>query len=705
MFNHVTQLANWRWLIVLFPVLLPLSNASAECTINRYLSPTGSDTNPGTIALPWQTLGYAVSQVRQINQTDDICVYLREGTFTLPRTVTLTQADSGRNGHMIIYSAYPGEVPRLRGGQALTGWILNGDRYQMTLTAQQVSDLCDANPPTEAARRCFRQLYVSGERATRARWPNLGQLMPSAPSEPAPRSYGRIAGWVPGSPGAISVKSSDLPSPLPTVWTGLELVVQMYWASNVVRIAAAAPSCGQGLTCLTPEGNEENALFHSGWQWPARNPSLPYHFESALWLLDAPGEWYVERPGEAGSNTDASVYYKPRVGETIDSTTELIAPRLDSLIAITGAAGCSSLTDCVHSVVFTGITFEYSGWLGPNQFGYLEHPYLSQWWGPSPKDRSPAAIHIENARDVHIERNTLQHLGGSGIDARLNVQGTEIVGNVLRDVADAGITLGQLGEYLGTAAVPDGVTVSNNDVSYTGQDYRGGAGIVIANAKNSVVEHNHISHSPYTGMNVGWGLENASAWPDNVIQYNHIHNVLELLIDGGGIYIQGDGLEGHETIIKKNYIHDIVRSRMSHPLGGCAPGVNDSPTVAIYADQGTREMSATGNVLLDARQCAGSCIPVDPAGGPGCATNDPPTDTGSVWFHCCVDLNADPADFPEDNGGEHGAVKTASGLEAAYKSIAPSTTVGSFVTRFSLGTIRNDHPGRVGFKIRWAAET
>jgi hypothetical protein len=368
---------------------------------------------------------------------------------------------------------------------------------------------------------------------------------------------------------------------------------------------------------------------------------------------------------------------------------------LDTLIEIKGSSACLSFPDwCVHDVGFNGITFEHTGWLGPNQYGYLEHVYQSQWWGPALNgglDRSPAAIYIENARRIRVERNVLRHLGASGIDARLNVWDSDILGNALQDVADAGITVGPLSEPYGVNFVPDGITVANNHVSYTGQDYRGGPGIVLAKAQRCTVEHNDVSYTPYVGVNVNWGLTGSTGWPDNVIRQNHIHNALKLLVDGGAIYVQGKGTQDGETVIEDNYIHDILRSQMSLPLGGtCEPNIIYYPTTAIYLDEGSQFIDAHRNVLLDASECAGPC-----GSSPECPGGS--QDTGKVFLHCCADFNSTHP--PIDNGGEHGAVKVAAGLEAAYDSIAPAPTPGSFLTRLSIGTIRNDHQGRVGFKM------
>ncbi|HXU65673.1 MAG TPA: hypothetical protein VN962_28425, partial [Polyangia bacterium] len=118
-----------------------------------YVAPDGSDTNPGTMSAPFQTLGKARDVVRTMtaNMTQDIVVYLRGGNYPVSSTITFGPSDSGTNGHRVIYQAFPGEVPVLNGATRVTGWsVASGNIYKAAL-----------NRTTK-----LRNLYVNDARAT-----------------------------------------------------------------------------------------------------------------------------------------------------------------------------------------------------------------------------------------------------------------------------------------------------------------------------------------------------------------------------------------------------------------------------------------------------------------------------------------------------------------------------------------------------------
>jgi hypothetical protein len=81
-----------------------------------YVSPSGDDSNPGTMSLPWRTLAKAAGTL-----TAGQAVYVRAGTYR----ERLIPQNSGTDGNYIIFSAYPGEtvvidgtgvvLPRLQG--------------------------------------------------------------------------------------------------------------------------------------------------------------------------------------------------------------------------------------------------------------------------------------------------------------------------------------------------------------------------------------------------------------------------------------------------------------------------------------------------------------------------------------------------------------------------------------------------------------
>lgn len=84
-----------------------------------YVATNGSDSNPGTISQPFQTIYKAKEVVRQEKNSwnGPITVYFREGTYYLPKTVYFTVEDSGTSAeNAITYSAYPNENVTFSGG-------------------------------------------------------------------------------------------------------------------------------------------------------------------------------------------------------------------------------------------------------------------------------------------------------------------------------------------------------------------------------------------------------------------------------------------------------------------------------------------------------------------------------------------------------------------------------------------------------------
>ncbi|MFM2092327.1 MAG: hypothetical protein RLZZ127_2816, partial [Planctomycetota bacterium] len=125
--------------------------------LDFYVSPGGRDSDPGTLQAPFRTLTRARDAVRAANttMTADITVYLRGGYHRLGETLTMTQADSGMNGHRVVWCAYPGERPIISGGRGIAGWSLH----------DAGKGIWKASVPGLETR----QLYVNHRRAVRAR--------------------------------------------------------------------------------------------------------------------------------------------------------------------------------------------------------------------------------------------------------------------------------------------------------------------------------------------------------------------------------------------------------------------------------------------------------------------------------------------------------------------------------------------------------
>ena len=138
-----------------------ISGATAATQATYYVSPSGDDANIGILAAPFRTMTKARDIVQTVNKNmiGDIIVYLRGGMYAIDSTISIGTSCSGTNGYTVKFINYPGETPVISGGQAITGWTVS-DAAKNIYQANGVS-------------LNFRQLYVNGVKAVRARTPNL----------------------------------------------------------------------------------------------------------------------------------------------------------------------------------------------------------------------------------------------------------------------------------------------------------------------------------------------------------------------------------------------------------------------------------------------------------------------------------------------------------------------------------------------------
>jgi hypothetical protein len=130
-------------------LLLMSCSSSNEAQTEFYVSPEGSDSNPGTISKPFLTLEKAAS-VAKAGTT----VILREGVYE----EILKPAYSGDEGQPIVFKSYEGEKVILTAMENLEGWEIDeGEVYKTSVEW----DLGQEN-----------MLLAEGVVCDIARWPN-----------------------------------------------------------------------------------------------------------------------------------------------------------------------------------------------------------------------------------------------------------------------------------------------------------------------------------------------------------------------------------------------------------------------------------------------------------------------------------------------------------------------------------------------------
>jgi len=570
--HNPTRTKSMGWKIAIVAVALGFCEPEAAIQATYYVSQTGSDANPGTLASPFQTIAKARDVVRTINTTmsGDIVVVLRGGTYALTNPVVFGPADGGRNGNFVRYTAYSGETPLITGGRPIKGWTIH-DQARNIWKAEGVT-----------AR--FRQLYVNNSKAIRARLPNLG-------TNNAPNFYRLTKVDTTGR--ALNIATS-----VGSNWKSLnkvEMHLMIAWADATLRLASTT---GMGsYTKVKIQDPEGTMLFNRpypmlGVTFGDKTKQQAYYLENAMEFLDVAGEWYLDE----SSNT---LYYMPRSGENM-ATANVVVPMLENLLTISG----TTTTNTVKYLSFQGLTFAHTTFMRPSKAGLL-NLQAGQFNTGAPGGnnymlwRPNAGVTVANAERIRFERNVFAQMAASGIDFISGTRDDAIIGNVFTDLGGTGITLGKFAQDTSTEIhiaynptdkneISTRDTVKNNLVTKVTTEIQGGIGIAAGYPRELLIEHNEVSYTNYSGISVGFGwTKSANAMTANRINWNNIHHVSQLLADAGNIYTLSN--QGTGSQIQYNYMHDISASSWA-----------DYWINGIYLDEGTSGYDVSHNVFKSA---------------------------------------------------------------------------------------------------------
>jgi len=564
-------------LLTLVFILAAMTACSSNpCIIDYWVATDGSDSAAGDAAAPFLTLAHARDVVRS-HEDHGRCainVNVRGGTYRLAEPLTLNSSDSGSDGAEITYQATPGEDVVISGAEQVGGWTLHDD----VLGIWKAQVITNTMP---------RQIYVNGQRATRARTPDY-------PNYYFPTDTGYTYLYLIG----------DDPQ-IPPVWnnpTLVEAVTVTQW--KMMRCPIAEIIDDNEVIMATPCWTNAN-VFPYPW-----NFHLLSWWENAYEFLDEPGEWYLDP-------VTKTLYYIPREGEDV-ATAEVELPVLEKLV---DAAG--DVDSPVSFISFKGLSFMYATWYGPNTTdGYALDQSGFHLVGtdhePNTIGHDPDAVGIPGnlsflyAQDITFEDNTVTHMGAIALNFGTGSQNNEIVNNTFTDTSAAAIQLGGIALQDHHPEAPSQFTednrIANNLIEYAGQEFYDAPGIYIGFTTRSQVEHNEINHVPWSGIAIGWGwglldpggfpglpratqyewgvYDTPSAAQGNQILHNKIQYFLEKLWDGGAIYTTGfqgtSGLDGQ--LIAGN-----VATNKRPKAGGNT----------FYTDGGSRYVTLRENVSLD----------------------------------------------------------------------------------------------------------
>ncbi|MDO6792088.1 right-handed parallel beta-helix repeat-containing protein [Tamlana sp. 1_MG-2023] len=530
-----------QWIIFLVGIVAFLYSCSQPESTTKadfYVSTEGSDAWSGTLEKPnadgtdgpFASLEHARDAVRVLkkNKSSNITVLIRKGNYLLKETLVFGIEDSGEGESSITYAAYPGETPVFSSGQEITDW------KKVTSELPGLPKAAEGNLLVANVSNKFLTLYDDQGMLPRAQSKRYKPLKTSTRKE-LHFSEGELKNW------------SNVED--------VEILVRPTrdWIVNMLPLASVDEDKGIATTAV-----EATYVMQRKGFW----------VENVLEVLDKPGEWVL-------NTKEKKVYLWPR------NDSKVFAPKLLELIRVEGQIDFEGPKDIpVRNLHFRGLTFKHAERYTLNK----DDAGLQHDWDML--DKNNAMLRLRGAENCVVEKCHFLHGGSGAIRVDLHGINNNISNNHIEHMGGGGILLCGYGP--GTKDVNKKNTVYNNNIHHVGEIYWQSPGIFLWNSGENRVANNLIHDTNYCGLIVSGCVirffkhsnireqYRAIRWheigelpkeltPDvvrpywhsrnNVIEYNEIHNVMNKLGDGNGIYIRASG---PGNIIRRNYIHDLV---------------------------------------------------------------------------------------------------------------------------------------------------
>ena len=500
---------NWKKLIpVAVLICVSIQGALAR---NIYIAANGVDSNLGTKAKPMASLQAAQRAVRasiKAGIEEPVNVIIGGGTYYLAESLFLTPEDSGTAKYPITWRAAENEKVILSGGVPITGTWKQSDKKGIWCV--------DVDAVKEGLN--FRQLFVEGTRAIRARFPNASEKNPFLYATGGDMDHAKIDPKL--------VKAS---------WAGpdtqINIVANWQFFNQWNTVTGVDPKAGR---IDFADSELHGKIYRGNWFW----------VEGVKEELDEPGEWYLDR--KAGR-----LYYMPEAGVN-PNTLKIVASRLNVIVY---AKGDVEKKTHVEYVNFKGLQFRHTTFT----LGHIEA-----------RVHTDAAIRLDNATNCRIENCHFENIGGYALWLHLDSQRNIFDRNTVLYSGGGGVLLtGARFSYMddtkvytpGEAAsrvAPILNEITCNTVEHCGKFryYGGGVHLDSRPFNMSMMPGNYIAHNHFNDLsrNGVFAFRNQGG---NIVEYNHIHDAMQTTIDGACIHFATMNHLNAPNYILNNWLYDI----------------------------------------------------------------------------------------------------------------------------------------------------
>lgn len=554
-------------------------SAAENGYVEIFVSPAGSDDNPGTADKPLKTAIAARNKVRELKKSGGLgekgtVVNFREGTYAFSEALSLNEEDSGTEESPITYRAYLDEEVSFIGGvdiapsafeevkdesilNRLVDRNMQGKLYRVNLFKEGVkeipkpyllgtysywqvagtqgegdcvimADLVEALGYDRKAAKSP-ELFVDDEIMEVAKYPNSGYLSVEGITEPGPF----MRNWNDDIVGSSDWVAPADRIPTPFRFTAKSISERLkYWQTADQAIMWGRwyydwATQSVPLAKVNPESCEITSAVPSAF---SIRTNQAWYIYNLLEEIDEPGEYFMDQK-------TGYLYYYPT--KDMSSIKSVVLTLLDG-----------NVVD-IHNakyINFKGIDVGRS---------------------------RRSAFNLENCENVHISDADISYTASMAVKI-YNSTNCTVKDSHIHDV-DGGVEINNCGDRANLIRGNCGVENCEIDnfarltKTYT-------TAVNLSNGCGNYARNNEIHNAQH--MAVGF------SGPYHEISFNNIYNVCQEADDSGVIYT-GRSLATHwGSVVKNNYIHD------------CTPNVTFRiGTIAVYLDDFLSGVTVAGNVI------------------------------------------------------------------------------------------------------------
>jgi hypothetical protein len=317
-----------------------------------FVSPSGSDSAPGTLAQPFKTIQEAANVASSGDAVD-----IEAGTYR----ESVKPAHSG-----VTFTNYNGQAVTVSGANVVNGWTsVGGSVYE----ASMPSDLGEGN----------NQVFVDGQMVDEARWPNSGPDV----SNPTRATVGGYSNGV----------LYDQPITQGNgFWAGARITITpgQGWVAYTGIVNNSGPGWLQ--VSLPALGQNEQPIAGNN-----------YFLSGKFQALDSPGEWYRDSSGALylwDPNSDNPAWH------TVEAKARQYAFDLTG-VSNTTIEGINLFAATIHTNVWSGNTV-----INGISAKYLTQ--FNNLWGNGWSPPGPYGIEL-NGNNSILENSTIAYSAGDGV--------------------------------------------------------------------------------------------------------------------------------------------------------------------------------------------------------------------------------------------------------------------------------------------------